>query len=189
MAESQQQLHMLWPARLLSAPPAVGVPAGYRLRTFTGDDTDHYLALVHGAGFTHFTPESVAECARQVLPDGLFVIDYEETGELAATAMTTHNPTELHPNGGELGWVAGSAAHSGNGLGITVCLAVIRRYQQAGYHRIYLKTDDWRLPALKSYLKMGFEPFLFTPDMPERWRVVCETLGWPYTPEKWPAIL
>jgi len=188
MAVSQQQLHMLWPARLLDAPPAITVPAGYRLRTYTEEDMTGLLALLHGAGFTHFTPESMAEWARRVLPDGLFLIEHLETGELAATAMATHNPTELHPNSGELGWVAGSPAHTGKGLGIAVCLAVIRRYHEAGYHRIYLKTDDWRLPALKTYLKMGFEPFLFMWDMPERWRAVCEILGWPFTPELWPSL-
>jgi mycothiol synthase len=184
----QQQLQMLWPARLLAAPPAVNVPAGYRLRTFTGGDLEGYLALLHGAGFTGFTPESAAEWARRTLPDGLFVIEHEETGAPAASAMATHNPTELHPNGGELGWVAGSAAHSGKGLGMAVCMAVIRRYREAGYRRIYLKTDDWRLPALKIYLKMGFAPFLFMWDMPERWRAACEALGRPYTPEEWPSV-
>jgi len=188
MTDPPQQLQMIWPACLLAAPPAINVPVGYRLRGFTENDVEDYLKLAHGAGFTHFTPESVAEWAMKVLPDGFFLLEHEATGELAATAMATHNPTPLHPNGGELGWVAGSAAHGGQGLGIAVCLAVIRRYQQAGYHRIYLKTDDWRLPAIKTYLNMGFEPFLFLWDMPERWRALCETLHWPFTPEQWPSI-
>jgi len=188
MTAPQQQLQMLWPANLLTAPPVIAVPAGYRLRTFSESDLGGYLSLLHGAGFTSFTPESAAEWAWRALPDGHFFIEYEETDELVATAMATHNPTPVHPNAGELGWVAGSAAHRGKGLGMAVCRAVIQRFQQAGYRRIYLKTDDWRLPAIKSYLKMGFEPFLFMWDMLERWRALCETLGWPFTPEQWPSI-
>lgn len=180
------QLQMLWPANLFATPAKVRLPLGYHLRLFSEKDTDAYLTLVHEAGFAHFDEASVLDCARRTLPDGLFVIEHEATGVLAATALANHIPTELHPNGGELGWVAGSVAHAGKGLGIAVCSAVINRFMEAGYRRIYLKTDDWRLAALKSYLKMGFEPFLFLPDMPERWQAVCEKLKWPYTPKAWP---
>ena len=38
----------------------------------------------------------------------------------------------------------------------------------------HLQTDDWRAAAIKTYLKMGFVPFLFTDDMPARWRAVCD---------------
>ena len=64
----------------------------------------------------------------------------------------------------------------------------MRRFASAGYTRIYLKTDDWRLPAIKTYLKLGFIPFLFLPDMEGRWRDVCEKFSWPFTPEQWPSI-
>jgi mycothiol synthase len=63
---------------------------------------------------------------------------------------------------------------------------VTQRFFQAGYRRIYLKTEDFRLPALKTYLRLGYEPLLYAPDMPERWRAICNRLGWPYTPEAWP---
>ena len=188
MSVPQQQLHMLWPENLLDAPLEARLPVGYRLRQFTPEDSADYLALMHGAGFTGWDESTVAAWTLRVLPEGWFLIEHEATRELVATAMVTHNPTELHPFGGELGWVAGSSAHRGQGLGIAVCAAVVRRYLQAGYRRIYLKTDDWRLPALKSYLKMGFEPFLYQWDMPERWEAVCRQLNWPCTPAQWPSI-
>ena len=100
--------------------------------------------------------------------------------------MATHNPTPLHPYGGELGWVAGSPAHAGRGLGTAVCAAVVRRFLTAGYRRVYLLTDDWRLPALKVYLKLGFVPYLFEAGMAARWQGICNALHWPYTPESWP---
>ena len=59
-----------------------------------------------------------------------------------------------------------------------VCAAVVARFLQAGYERIYLKTDDWRLPAIKVYLQLGFVPFLFTMGMEERWKTVCAKLKW-----------
>jgi mycothiol synthase len=122
----------------------------------------------------------------RVLPDGLLLIEHLPTRELAATAMAAHNPRPQHPFGGELGWVAGNPRHAGRGLGRAVCAGVVRRLMSAGYRRIYLCTDDWRLPAISIYLRLGFVPLLYADDMAPRWSSVCEQLGYPSTPEAWP---
>ncbi len=82
--------------------------------------------------------------------------------------------------------MAGDARHAHRGLGRAVCAAVVRRLLSAGYHRIYLKTDDFRLPAITVYLRMGFVPFLYQQDMPALAGRLPQ-LGWPYTPEIWPG--
>ena len=41
---------------------------------------------------------------------------------------------------------------------------------------VRLKSDDWRLPALSSYLKAGFQPVLFDVDMDKRWKDICNKL-------------
>jgi len=61
----------------------------------------------------------------------------------------------------------------------------MQRYASAGYRHVYLKTDDWRLPAIKTYLKLGFLPFLFSPDMEGRWREVCGNLHWIVEIDRW----
>ena len=181
----RQQLVMVWPRSRLGSPPAAEVPAGYRLRTFAPGDAAAHAALMVKAGFADWTTEKLPPWLKRVLPDGFFVIEHVPTGALAATAMASHNPSDLHPCGGELGWVAGDPAHKGSGLGLAVCAAATARFLGAGYRRIYLQTDDWRLAAIKVYLKMGFVPLLHAPDMAGRWRALCEKLGWDFTPEKW----
>ena len=99
--------------------------------------------------------------------------------------FTAPNPEDWHPFGSELGWVACDPAHTGQGLGMTVVGAVTARLLGAGYRNIHLYTEDFRLPALKTYLKTGYIPMLYDADMPERWRAVCEQLRWPFTPEQW----
>jgi mycothiol synthase len=186
-----QQLHMLWPADwLIAANPALPMtlPEDYELRTYQPADAAAYLDLMHGAGFTDFDEARLVGWLTKVLPDGFFLIVHRPTGQLAVTAGASHNPDPLHPYGGELGWVAGSPAHAGRGLGRAVCAAVVNRFLSAGYRRIYLRTDDWRLPAIKIYLDLGFQPFLYAPDMAGRWAVVCEKLRWPYMLEQWPGI-
>lgn len=99
--------------------------------------------------------------------------------------MGLHDHSDLHPFGGELGWVAADPAHAGKGLGYAVCAAVTARLLQAGYDNIHLYTEHWRLAAIKTYLKLGYLPFLFAPEMAERWRAVCIQLSWSFTPEQW----
>ena len=187
MTDNRPQLQMIWPAERLDAPPEPHLLPGYRMRVFRPDkDTEDYLSLMHEAGFTDFDKQRVRNCLSHVLPDGFFIVEHDPTEQLVATAMAKHAPKPLHPYGGELGWVAARPAHAGRGLGTTVCAAVVKRFVNAGYKRIYLLTDDWRLPALKVYLKLGFVPFLFAEGIEARWLDICETLDWPFTPETWP---
>jgi len=177
---------MLWPAELLASPPCVEVADGYRLRTFQPGDEPAYCALLASAGFADWNGAKVAEWLHRVLPEGLFFAVHLKSGALAATAMAAHRSSPEHPFGGELGWVACDPAHRGAGLGLAVCAAVVARFLSAGYSRIYLKTDDHRLPAIKSYLRLGFVPYLFQDDMASRWSAVCAQLRWAFCPERWP---
>lgn len=181
------QLEMVWPARLLKSPPAGPVPEGYRLRQYRPEDRPGHLELMHLAGFQDWGEARLDGMLKKILPKGFFVIEERASGLLVATAMATHNPEPRHPFGGELGWVAGHPAHARRGLGRAVCAAVVRRYLRIGYDRIYLKTDDWRLAALKVYLSLGFEPLLYLAEMAGRWDAVCRALGRPFTGGAAPA--
>ena len=184
---TKRQLEMIWPQHLLNSPPAVHVPIGYTLRTYQPGDEAGFYKVMDMAGFTGWNDENLRSSFLKVLPDGWFLIVHRASGEIVATAMANHSPLELHPFAGELGWVAGHSGHAGKGLGMAVCASAVRRLLQGGYKNIYLKTDDWRLPALSIYLRLGWIPFLFLPDMEERWRDVCAKLDWPFSPEDWPA--
>lgn len=113
-----------------------------------------------------------------ILPGGFFVIEYGATGSLVAAAMATHGASEMHPFGGELGWVAADPDHKGKRLGLAVSAAATRRFLACGYTEIYLKTDDFRLPAIKTYLRLGYEPLPFCDGMSERWEQVRKKLRW-----------
>ncbi len=176
---SQPQLQMVWPECLLESPPVPRLPDGYGLKCYEQADEDAYTDLMAKAGFMGWDHERVARMVRDCLPDGFFLIVHRDTGRLVATAVSQHSPSELHPYGGQLGWVAGDPEHKGKGLGLAVCAAATARFIRAGYRDIYLRTDDFRLPAVKTYLKLGYEPLLFCEGMAERWRAVCEKLRWP----------
>lgn len=197
---AQPQLEMLWPThdRVRGSTFAAGTPeaadplplhlaAGYTLRQYVpGQDDDEYVALMQAAGFEDWTADRLALCQMTALPDGWYLAVHDDSGKVAATCMATHRPAPAHPFGGELGWVAAHPDHRGHKLGWTVCAVVTNRLRAAGYDNIYLKTDDFRAPAILTYLRMGYLPFLYTEGMAERWEAICHTLNWSYTPDAWP---
>lgn len=169
------QLHMRWPAG--RAVPDAAVPDGYRLDTFREVDAEALTSLMHAAGFGFWSDETLRAVRRTLLPGGFFVVRHEPTGAVVATANANNCPDPLFPEGGELGWVAAHPAHAGRGLGRAVCAAVVRRFVAAGFTAIFLRTDDHRLPAIKVYLDLGFEPVFFRSDMADRWNAVLRALG------------
>jgi len=183
----KEGLKMIWPADLRISPPAVLLPEGYTLRTFQPGDETPFYELMGLAGFGHWDDEIMQPWRDMVLPDGWFLIVDETGGQMVSTAIAHHRPDALHPFGGSLGWLAGHPEHAGKGLGMAISAAVVRRLLEFGYKNIYLNTEDWRLPALSIYLRLGWVPLLYLPDMEERWRDVCAKLGWPFTPQMWPA--
>ncbi|MBD3243447.1 MAG: GNAT family N-acetyltransferase [Chitinivibrionales bacterium] len=175
--ESPAQLSMVHD---MTRVPSVALPRGYILRTCKQADKTVYRRLLRLAGFGKDDPGLAERNIADALPGGLFFVVHKRSGAIVATALAGHRPSALHPNGGELGWVAADPAHVGKKLGAAVCAAVMKRFAEAGYTRVYLLTDDFRLPAIKTYLRLGFRPLLHQAGMARRWRTVCRELGMDY---------
>ena len=186
--DSDQPLQMLWPEQRLRTPPIPQVPSGYLLRTYQPGDEPGFYRLMALVGWSDWDDEKLRSRIARIPPRGWFMAVYEATGEIVATAMGLRDRPERLPFDGLLGWVAADPAHAGRGLGMAVSAAATAGLIAAGYNNIHLYTEHWRLAALKIYLRLGYVPFLYLPEMAERWRVVCGQLAWPYTPEAWPTI-
>lgn len=174
--QARPQLHM---RRRLVDLPELTLPDGYRLRSFTRGDASAWAALLHRNGELRgwdaeraapfFAPGSRMDL------DGSFFLT-TKAGEPVATAQL-----HLHPDGEyaptpELGWVATDPVHRGKRLGALACLAVLRYAARAGYDEVFLRTDDHRLPAIVTYLRLGFEPWMYDPSAPARWRAIRQAL-------------
>ena len=83
--------------------------------------------------------------------------------------------------------------HRGRGLSYPLCLAVLHRFRERAYRRVALNTHEWRLGAVKVYLRLGFQPLYRHPRHPEQWAGVLRALGWTEPvqaveePGAWPA--
>jgi mycothiol synthase len=58
-----------------------------------------------------------------------------------------------------------------------------------GRRRAELRTDDFRVAAIKTYLKLGFEPLLVAENQRRRWRDVLAAIGRGDLVERFAGIL
>ena len=66
----------------------------------------------------------------------------------------------------------------GKGLGHLLNSVALYTLKTEGMETASLTTDDWRIPAIKTYLKAGFYADLEThPDFPERWEKIMAIIG------------
>ena len=184
MTSSRVQLRLVWPEHRLDAPPVVQLPPGYALRVWQPDDTPAFYRLMARAGWPGWDDERLRPWLPRILPDGWFLVVHTASGGIVATAMALRDCAEFGQPGGELGWVAADPEHRGRGLGLAVSAAATARLIQAGFRYIHLYTEPWRLPALKTYRKLGYAPLPDGPEAKEQWRAVCTRMGWSLVPEK-----
>lgn len=160
--------------------PDIALPAGHRLRTYLPGDEAHWARIVNsveslGAWDVERVERELTR-APKFDPEGLFFV--EAQGVPVATACAWRESLE-NTDVGQLHMVAVDPAHRGKSLGKWASAAVLRHFERRGFGRVYLLTDDFRLPAVKTYLDMGFEPLYPEPDHRERWEQLFDRLGYP----------
>jgi mycothiol synthase len=96
-------------------------------------------------------------------------------GQIVATASLQHKAG--FPDAGWVHWVAVAPECRGLKLGRAVTLAVLHAARNKGKTQSGLTTDDFRLPAIRTYLGLGFEPDPCHPSHPERWAEIVKKLN------------
>lgn len=168
-----KQLSMIADAKAVAQLADVELPAGYALRPYRPGDEESWAELLELAGFSNWT----AEKCRVYLEEpnrrrGSHLV--ERDGRVVAATFAT--PHGEDPDIGFLDYVIAHPEHRNRRLGRAVCTGVMRYFAAAGRSRIRLLTDDWRLPAIKLYLNLGFQPIMSRADMPLRWEAIFAQL-------------
>jgi len=180
------QLHMVWPFATGRACPQFSTADGYSIRTFQPGDEAAFLDLMAHLDFEPWDKAKLAYNLNKVIPEGWFFAA-DCSCRIVATAMCQHNYSGQSPFTGDVGWVACHPDHRGKGLGLALCARVIQRFLEAGYTAIQLHTEYFRLPAIKTYLRIGFVPLINSSEVSSLWQEACTRLDWPFTPETWAA--
>jgi mycothiol synthase len=106
-----------------------------------------------------------------VTEDGIFVLTEGE--DYVATATDKW----LAETGvGYLHMVAVAPPYRGRGLGRCISLTALRHMRGRGCHQAVLDTDDFRLPAIRTYLSLGFMPEMLETDHADRWAAISAEL-------------
>ena len=80
----------------------------------------------------------------------------------------------------EIGWVAVHPDFQGIGLGKLITGTALTKAMELGKRPIYLLTDDFRVPALRCYLKLGFVPGGDHTSYRDRWQEIFAQIGEDY---------
>lgn len=155
----------------LSALPPVALPAGYTLRPYReGDASAWEMVIDDSFGGTHRFQQEMA-ASEFFLPERVKFICFEDAPIATASAWT---------NGEGMGYlhmVGVHRKHLGHGLGAQVSLAALHHMVKEGRSVAILNTDDFRIPAIKTYLKLGFVPEVSHENHIQRWSNVLNEIG------------
>lgn len=160
----------------LRALPTLELPAEVSLRKAQREDGPQLASLLETAfADASWTLERVNRALLEA-PDVVRTLLLIEDREIIATASARLAP-ERFPGSGYLHWVAADPDRSGRGLGRAISLAVLHTFAELGCGGAVLETDDHRLPAIRTYLNLGFTPEEADPSHPERWQAIHEALA------------
>jgi len=181
------QLTMRWPrSRLRDRVPETLAP-GYSIRTYQPGDEHRFSELMKFGEFDSWDEGKIAYNLNRIIPEGWFFIDCNCSQLPVATAMCLHNYSGDAPFTGDVGWLACDPDHRGKGLGLQITAFATNKFLAAGYSKIQLHTEYYRLAAIKTYLKVGYMPVVNGDSMRAMWRDTCHSLGWDFSPRRWRA--
>ncbi len=173
------QLKMKWSGTPFEIP---AVPEGYKLHTyirnndeiFTAEEfkEEWYRMIVTGIGVGEDYKERYHD--DPLIPDDGFFVVLDEENKIAATAgiqIGRHTPDSA-----TLHMVVADPIHRGKQLGKIVTLCALEYARTHNIEHVYLTTDDFRKAAVNMYLKQGYKPCLYEPDMRERWEALFSEL-------------
>lgn len=168
-----RQLLMRKPS-LDGLPDMTPLPEPYGIRPYRPGDEGVLGAILQA----EFEPDWSAAKVLEMLVNEptvrtVYVATYADTP--VGTTSARYLPQRF-PGCGYVHYVAVASEHRGKRLGYLLCLRVLQEFRDAGCTAAVLETDDYRLPAIKTYLNLGFEPEPVDPSHPDRWRAVMEQI-------------
>lgn len=148
------------------------LPEGYHMRHYEKGDGVGWCRCCFGGSLS---VDEISESAfenkmlkdKMVNPENIFFL-VSPSGDIAGTATYQYTGDE---DTGSLHMVSIEKSYQGKGLAFPLVLYAVQKMVGDGKKKITLTTDDWRIPAIKTYLRAGFAPVVKPGDaeMESRW--------------------
>lgn len=164
---------MWWRKRTLPSP---SLPEGYQFTTHRDSFTPQWTRMMTCITGEEWSRENFQEWMLGdpgIVPESIFyLLSPEGTPVGSATGVDKGNGL------GYLHMVALDPSVRGKGLALQLCAQPMRWLAtQRDCKCVTLTTDDERIPAIKTYLSLGFLPVLTDESMEDRWRGVGNAIG------------
>jgi mycothiol synthase len=172
MGNDQPQLRMKRDMRL--PLPEMTLAKEFVLREAGPEDSDaiaKLLSLAFGDDWTVERVNSVLLLHPEV--PKTFVIT---SGERPIATASYQVMPQHTPGDGWVHYVGADPEMKGFALGYNITLAVLQEAKDRGCPWVYLTTDDHRLPAIRTYEKLGFQPDCHHESHEMRWRAVRQEM-------------
>jgi len=165
-----KQLKMHRPAGL--PLPNIASPAGFHIRGMREGEQTCWSNICLGE-FDIDVPSLewfMTKMHDQPMSEIFFICNAEDEPVGTATAQMLKGEPFLH-------YIAVHRDWRGRGLAKPLMSHVLARHAELGRAGCYLTTDDFRLPAINSYLQFGWQPVMWSDDAQQRWEKINEQLG------------
>ena len=157
--------------------PTTIIPEGYALRSYQEGDALAWCEIMEGNVGRNWTEEKFHQKMTsdpRFHAEGLFFATHHDQPVASACAWRMGIEEKII---GSVHMVGALSDHRGLGLGHLVNTAVLLKLKEQGFGKAHLKTDDWRLAAINSYLKARFQPLNTHISHAERWEVILENIA------------
>ncbi|NMB97275.1 MAG: GNAT family N-acetyltransferase [Clostridiaceae bacterium] len=154
--------------------PSIVLPEGYFIRDFKHGDECAWDNIIKDAFNSEISFEKTISSSKEFLPERVFFVCYNDVP--IATATAWYDP-KWGEETGYLHMVGVMKKHNGKGLGMQVSLAALHQMAKEKRQFAILHTDDHRIPAIKTYLKLDFKPVIVHENQVERWKTIINQLG------------
>lgn len=174
----QPQLFMRQPD-LSALPPAPPLELGYVLRE-AGPADHEQMAGILAEGFADSW--ETGRVAGEFSPGNGVETTYVVAAPAGVVAMAAARRLPARfPDAGYVHYVGARSSERGKRLGEVVTRQVLAHFAGGGLHQAVLETDDFRLPAIWTYLRLGFVPEPRESGDVARWSRVLANLTAPRT--------
>lgn len=155
----------------LSKVPELILPDGFEIVTHKEGYEKEWENIIESSFGYHFDFDFLINAGDYAPEKVLYLIKDNEF--IATTSAVEHQDFK-----GE-GWfrmVGVRKDAQGIGAGKKISLAALNSLKARGYKSAVLSTDDFRIPAIKLYLSVGFEPVIIDETHMERWEKVFDKI-------------
>ena len=149
--------------------PSQNIPEEFELKVYQKGDEFGYEKIINESfgGEHNFEVEIVKHDHYE--SEGVFFVFYGEEAVATSTAIIDRSPANKI---GYLHMVGAFSGYKGKRLGFEVSLACLLKMKSEGMTECTLTTDDFRFPAIVTYLNLGFLPKIVHENQYERWKQI-----------------